>query len=238
MSSDVVPKQAMVLAAGLGLRMRPISERIPKPLIEIKGRSMLDRALDALTAVGVERIVVNTHHLGGIIAQHLADRDHADIIISEEERLLETGGGIAKALCHFTDAPFFVVNGDILWTDGRKPALLGLAASWDRERMDGLLLLQARRSAIGYAGSGDFHIGPDGRLRRRDMDGAAPHLFAGLQILAPRLFADAPTGPFSLNRLYDSAISRGRLFGLVHDGGWCHVGTPADIALAENFLAS
>lgn len=226
----------MVLAAGLGERMRPITLTTPKPLIVLAGRTMLDRAIDALAEQGVEQVVVNAHHLADVVARHLAGRSRPPIRLSIETERLETGGGVRNALPLLGVEPFFVINGDILWRDGPQPTLADLADAWDGERMDALLLLHPVSSALGYAGPGDFRREGDGRLIRRAADERAPYLFAGLQILHPRLFAGAPDGAFSLNRLYDRAIGRGRLYGVEHRGRWCHVGTPADIPIAEAFL--
>jgi MurNAc alpha-1-phosphate uridylyltransferase len=214
----------MVLAAGLGLRMRPITEHTPKPLVEVAGRTMLDRALDHLAVAGVTELVVNTHWLADKIATHLSGRP--GIHLSHEEVLLETGGGVAKALPHLGDAPFYVVNSDIIWTDGATPALKRLAEAWDDSRMDALLLMQRTATAMGYDGDGDFFLDAAGIPRRRRNREVAPLLFSGVQILSPRLFRDAPEGKFSLNILYDRALEEGRLFGIVHDGRWYHVGTP------------
>jgi MurNAc alpha-1-phosphate uridylyltransferase len=227
---------AMVLAAGLGLRMRPITLTMPKPLVPVSGRTMLDRALDHLDHAGVDRKVVNLHWLGETIRSHLDGRD--DIVFSTEPELLETGGGVAKALPLLGTDPFYVCNADIIWTDGTVPALSRLARAFDPSRMDGLLLLQPVDTAFGYDGAGDFHLGDDGRLRRRKKEETTPLLFAGVQILHPRLFEDHPGGAFSLNLLYDRAIASDRLFGLVHDGGWYHIGTPSALAEAEALLDS
>ena len=216
--------------------MWPITETLPKPLIEIGGRSMLDRAIDFLEAQSIEQMVVNAHHLAPLIERHLSKRRSLSIRLSIETELLETGGGIANALPLLGDGPFFVVNGDVLWRDGPVPTLADLAAAWDGRRMDGLLLLHPVETAVGYAGEGDFILAASGRLARRQSGSRAPLLFTGIQILHPRLFAEAPSGAFSLNLLYDRAIAAGRLFGIVHRGGWCHVGTPADIPAAEAFL--
>jgi len=218
------PHRAMVLAAGLGLRMRPITEHTPKPLVEVAGRTMLDRALDHLTAAGVSRMVVNTHWLGDRIAAHLSGRP--GITLSHEDDLLETGGGVAHALPHLGTEPFYVVNSDIIWTDGASPALLRLADAWDESRMDALLLLAPTATAMGYEGQGDFFLDPTGLPRRRQESEVAPLLFSGVQILSPRLFDGAPGGKFSLNVLYDRALAAGRLSAIVHDGRWYHVGTP------------
>jgi N-acetyl-alpha-D-muramate 1-phosphate uridylyltransferase len=226
----------MVLAAGRGVRMHPITEHLPKPLIEIGGRTMLDRILDALDRAGVELVVVNAHYLAHLIERHLTTRRAPPVRICIEAERLETGGGVANALSMLGEQPFFVVNGDVLWRDGPVPTLDDLALAWDEARMDALLLLHPLATALGYEGLGDFALGEGGRLARRQDDARAPFLFAGIQILHPRLFADAPPGAFSLNLLFDRAIAAGRLFGVVHGGGWCHVGTPADIAAGEAFL--
>ncbi|HSV28764.1 MAG TPA: nucleotidyltransferase family protein [Candidatus Omnitrophota bacterium] len=228
------PKHAMVLAAGLGLRMRPITEHIPKPLVEVAGRTMLDRALDHLDKACVTAFVVNTHWLADKVRAHLAHR--SDIVISHEEELLETGGGVTKALPLLGDAPFYVVNSDIIWTDGAQPALQRLAEAWDDSRMDALLLMQRTATAVGYDGAGDFFLDPNGVPRRRKGAEVAPLLFSGVQILSPRLFEGAPTGKFSLNVLYDRALEDARLFGLVHDGRWYHVGTPEALPEVDALL--
>ncbi|MBF0305900.1 MAG: nucleotidyltransferase family protein [Alphaproteobacteria bacterium] len=215
----------MVLAAGLGLRMRPITERLPKPLVEVAGRSMLDRVFDHLDAFGIERRVVNLHHLGGMIRDHLAGR--ADVDFSDEPVLLETGGGVAKALPLLGGEPFLVANADIVWLDGPTPALTRMAQAWDGAAMDALLLLQPAASAFGYDGRGDFSLDANGAPRRRREGEMAPFIFAGVQILKPELFRDAPQGAFSLNLIYDRALAAGRLRAIVHDGRWFHVGTPA-----------
>ena len=235
MVPDHTPDHAMVLAAGLGLRMRPITDTIPKPLVSVGGRTMLDRALDHLDRAGVTRKVVNSHWLGEKIAAHLADR--ADIALSPESTLLETGGGVAQALPLLGDGPFYVVNSDIIWTDGPQgSALLRLARAWDDARMDALLLLQPTATALGYDGAGDFFLNEDAIPVRRGQKDSAPLLFSGVQILSPRLFAQAPAGKFSLNLLYDRALAAGRLAGLVHDGRWYHVGTPAALPQVERAL--
>lgn len=233
---SVVPRTGMVLAAGKGLRMRPITDRLPKPLIKVGDRTMLDHAIDRLDEAGVEKAVVNVHHLGHLIEQHLRFRAKPAIVISREEELLETGGGIRKALPLLGPEPFFAANGDVLWLDGYENALTRLAAAWDDERMDGLLLIHSTVEAYGYDGVGDFLLDTDGRLSRRPEGEVSPYVFTGVQILHPRLFAGAPEGPFSLNRLYDKAIDRGRLHGVLHDGEWFHIGTPDGLAEAEAYL--
>ena len=225
---------AMVLAAGLGLRMRPITLTLPKPLVPVAGRTMLDRVLDHLDRAGVGRRVVNLHWLGETIRSHLDGR--RDIVFSEEPDLLETGGGVAKALPLLGADPFFVCNADIIWTDRGEPALSRLIRAFDPDRMDGLLLLQPTESAFGYDGQGDFHLGADGRLTRRKQGETTPFLFAGVQILHPRLFDGHPGGAFSLNLLYDKAMAADRLFGITHDGRWYHIGTPSALTEAETLL--
>lgn len=228
-------ERGMILAAGFGKRMRPLTETTPKPLIPVCGKPMLDWALERLAAEGVARVVVNAHHLAARIEAHLAGR--AGVAVSVEPEILETGGGVKRALPLLTegapDAPFFVINGDAVWLDGARPALARLAAAWDADAMDALLLLQPTAEADGYDGRGDYHRAADGRARRRAPEETAPYLFAGIQILHPRLFSNAPEGPFSLNRLYDAAEAAGRLAALVHDGRWFHVGTPEALVAAE-----
>lgn len=224
--SASVPRRAMVLAAGMGMRMRPLTLTRPKPLVMVGGSTLLDHALDRLAAVGVERAVVNTHYLGDMIADHLAGRDQPAITLSPEEELLDTGGGVRQALPHLGDQPFYVVNADILWLDGPSPALARLAAAWNPAVMDALLLLMPIVAAVGYEGSGDYHLDADGVARYRDADEPAPFVYAGVQIIKPELYADAPGGPFSNLALWRKAEAAGRLHGLRHDGVWFHVGTP------------
>lgn len=231
-------RRAMVLAAGLGTRLRPLTDSLPKPLVMVAGETLIDRILDRLAEVGVEEVVVNLHHKADQLSGHLARRDRPRIVESREETLLETGGGVRKALPLLGDGPFFAVNGDVLWRNGKRSALDRLAAAWDDGRMDGLLLLQRTVSAVGYDGHGDFMLTQDGMVRRPKPGEIPPYVFAGVQILHPRLFADAPDGPFSLNRLYHPAAAAGRLGGVLHDGEWYHVGTPQALAEAEETLAT
>ena len=230
-----MPSHAMVLAAGLGLRMRPLTEHRPKPLIPVAGRSMLDRVFDRLDEAHVPHRVVNMHWLAEQIAAHLAN--HSGVILSHEDVLLETGGGVARALPLLGSRAFFVCNADIIWLDGTRPALARLAEAWDEARMDALLLLEPVERAFGYDGAGDFFRADDGRLTRRSAKLSAPFVFTGVQILHPRLFAAAPDGVFSLNILYDRAQAAGRLFGLEHDGDWLHIGTPETLKAAESWFA-
>jgi MurNAc alpha-1-phosphate uridylyltransferase len=227
---------AMVLAAGLGTRMRPLTDDRPKPLLELDGRSLLDHALDRIAAAGVADAVVNAHWRGEQIAAAMDRRAAPRITLQREETLLETGGGVTMALPKLGAAPFAVVNGDAFWLDGPTPALRRLAAAFDPERMDALLLMVRTTQVDGTVGLGDFLLDPLGRMRRPKEREIAPYLFAGVQILSPALFHDAPSGAFSLNRLYDRAIGNGRLFGLVHDGVWFHLSTPEDLRNAEETL--
>lgn len=232
------PKTAMVLAAGLGLRMRPLTLDRPKPLIPIAGRPLLDHALDRLVAAGVGTAVVNSHYKGGMIAEHLAGRSDIKIVPSPEETLLDTGGGVRRALPLLGKKPIFTVNADILWLDGPTPALHRLAVNWDPERMDALLLLMATTKSVGYDGRGDFHMDPLGVLSRRGESEIAPFVYAGVQIVKPELFGrDTPDGAFSTNLVWDRAMEAGRLYGLAHDGAWFHVGTPDALAESEELLA-
>ncbi len=231
-----LPRHAMVLAAGRGNRLRPLTETTPKPLIPVNGQPLIDRAIDRLAEAGVDQVTVNLHHLGDRIETHLKTRTTPTIRLSPEDVLLDTGGGVRNALETLGVGPFFVVNGDVLWLNGTEDTLRRLAAAWDDATMDGLLLVHSTVDAHGYAGRGDFCVGPVGLLSRRPEGEVSPYLFTGVQILHPRLFATAPDGAFSLNLLYDRAIEDGRLFGLVHDGEWFHVGTPEGLAEAEAYM--
>jgi N-acetyl-alpha-D-muramate 1-phosphate uridylyltransferase len=229
-----LPRRAMVLAAGIGIRMRPLTDRMPKPLVRVGGRALIDHVLDRLADAGIERAVVNVHHFADQIERHLHGRQRPPVTISDErERLLDTGGGIVKSLAALGDDPFFIVNADTIWIEGVRPNLERLAAAFDPATMDGLLLLAPTATSIGYEGRGDFALAADGRLRRRGEREIAPFVYAGAGILAPSLFADAPAGPFSVTRLFDRAEAQGRLHGLRLEGLWMHVGTPAAIAEAE-----
>ncbi|MBP2301887.1 nucleotidyltransferase family protein [Azospirillum picis] len=232
------PTTAMVLAAGQGLRMRPLTNDRPKPLIPVAGKPMLDHALDRLAESGVGTAVVNSHYLGAMIGEHLKGRAAPAIVLSPEDTLLETGGGVKKALPLLGTAPVYTVNADIFWLDGPVPALRRLAAHWNPAEMDALLLLMATTRAVGYDGAGDYHMDPLGRLTRRREGEIAPFVYAGLQIVKPELFAaGTPDGAFSTNLIWDRAQEAGRLYGLAHDGLWFHVGTPQGLKEAEDLLA-
>jgi MurNAc alpha-1-phosphate uridylyltransferase len=227
----------MVLAAGLGLRMRPLTEDTAKPLLPLHGRSLLDHALDRLREAGVREAVVNAHwHADQVAAAVAARGDGAApfVHLQREEELLDTGGGVLRALPRLGTGPFVVANGDSMWLDGPVPALQRLSAAFDPARMDGLLLLVRSAQVEGEVGAGDFLLDPLGRLRRPKEREVAPYIFAGVQVLSPALFAGAPAAArFSLNRLYDRAIAAGRLHALVHDGVWFHLSTPPDLERAE-----
>lgn len=235
----MMPKSAIVLAAGLGTRMRPYNGHIPKPLVAVGGKSLIDYGLDRLADAGVERAVVNVHHLADAVERHLASRKKPRIVISDERgELLGTGGGIAKALPQLGGAPFFLVNSDTLWLDGVKPNFVRLAENFDPRTMDALLLLASTTGSLGYEGRGDYAMLPDGRLHRRGEQDAVPFIYAGAAVLSPALFAAAPAGAFPLTLLFDRAGEKSRLFGLCLEGVWMHVGTPEAVAAAEAALAA
>jgi len=228
------PRTAMVLAAGLGIRMRPLTDSRPKPLIEVGGKTLLDHMLDRLAEAGVETAVVNVHYLAEQIERHVAKRPRPRIVISDERaQLLGTGGAVVKALSTLGDQPFFHINADTLWVDGVMPNLARLAQAFDPAAMDGLLLLAPTTGSIGYSGRGDFTMATDARLTRRNERDVAPFVYAGAAIVSPALFTGAPQGAFALTPLFERAANAGRLFGLRLEGVWMHVGTPDAIAAAE-----
>ena len=233
----MTPTHPLVLAAGLGLRLRPITEKTPKPLIEVAGRTLLDRALDALVAAGVTDAVVNCHYLAEQIERAVAARTVPRVQISREPELLETGGGIAKALPLLGRDPFYTVNADIAWRDGRKSALGRLAAAW-RDDADALLLVHLTPRAFGYDGMGDYMVDPLGLARRRKPLEVVPYVYTGIGLIHPRLFAGAPGGKFSLTLLFDRAEKAKRLRAIVHDGEWFHIGTPDGLAVAQREFAA
>ena len=236
----VQPPKAMVLAAGLGLRMRPLTERMPKPLVQVAGQTLLDHVLNKLGDVGVSEAIVNVHYLPDQIIDHVAGRAKPCVIISDERnKVLGTGGGIVKALPLLGQAPFFLVNADTLWIDGVRSNLARLAETFDPARMDILLLMAPTTSSIGYGGRGDYGMLPDGALRKRREHQVVPFVYAGAAIMSPSLFKDAPAGEFSLTKMFDRANEQERLFGLRLDGVWMHVGTPDAVQAAEEaFLES
>ncbi len=227
----------MILAAGLGTRMRPLTLERPKPLIEVGGRALIDHAADRLAQHAIRRLVVNKHYLGEMIDAWAARQDRFEVLVSDETaQLLETGGGIVRALEFLNSDPFIVLNSDSFWLDGPVPALARLAQAFRATDMDCLLLLAEKPASIGFDGPGDFYCDDHGRLERRGDRTAAPYVYAGCYLVSPALFEAAPEGPFSMNVLWNRAIENGRLFGLVHDGLWLHVGTPDAIALAESAM--
>jgi MurNAc alpha-1-phosphate uridylyltransferase len=233
----ISPTHAMVLAAGLGTRMRPLTEDTPKPLLQLCGRSLLHHAMDRLHDAGIARIVVNAHWFADQVTAAAADHGATPApVVLTEATLLETGGGVKAALPHLGEAEFVVVNGDAFWLDGPSQALRRMTAAFDPAEMDALLLLVRTAHVDGETGRGDFLLDPLGRARRPKEREIAPYLFGGVQILSPRLFEGMPDGAFSLNRVYDRAIEEGRLFGLVHDGAWFHLSTPRDLERAETML--
>ncbi|RTL53861.1 MAG: nucleotidyltransferase family protein [Bradyrhizobiaceae bacterium] len=230
----------MVLAAGLGMRMRPLTDHMPKPLVEVAGKPLLDHVLDRLKDAGVTTAVLNVHYLGDQIIEHVASRTQPKVLISDErDGALGTGGGVKKALPLLGHEPFFHMNADTMWIDGVQPNLERLATAFDPARMDILLLLAPTASSIGYDGAGDYNMLPDGTLRKRKENQVVPFVYAGAAILSPAIFANAPDGDFSLTRLFDVAAEQERLFGLRLEGVWMHVGTPDAVRAAEEaFLAS
>jgi MurNAc alpha-1-phosphate uridylyltransferase len=230
-------KTAMVLAAGHGERMRPLTDKIPKPLVTLAGRPLIDHVLDRLKAAQVEKAVVNVNYLADQIEAHLRSRREPDIVISDErELLLDTGGGAKRALPSLGAGPFFVHNSDSVWSEGVTPALNAMLRQWDPSKMDCLLLLAPLSSSMGYFGRGDFSMAADGRLARRGERQVVPFAFAGVSLCDQRMFKDAPYGPFSLNLLWDRSLQAGRLFGIRLDGCWMHVGTPEALKEAETWF--
>lgn len=229
------PSKAMILAAGRGKRMRPITATTPKPLIEVNGQALIDHGFDRLAEAGVSSCVVNVHYLADLVEVHVLRRADMEILISDErDELLDTGGGIKRALPLLGEEPFFQLNADTAyWIEGVKPNLEHMVDAWDPDRMDALLLVAETVKAVGYSGRGDFDMAKDGSLIRRTERSVAPFAYAGAAILHPKLFESAPDGPFSMNVLFDKAIEAGRLFGVQMEGVWLHIGTPDAIVAAE-----
>ena len=237
MSAPLASDTAMVLAAGLGKRMRPLTATRPKPLVMVAGKPLIDHSLDRLAEAGVARAVVNVHYLADALEAHLAQRSAPAVTLSDErERLLETGGGMVRAQALLPD-PFFCLNSDNVWLDGPRNVFRELSAAWNPAEMDALLLLVRHTGAFNYEGKGDFHLDPLGRISRRRSGRIAPYIYTGIQLVSHRLLRDAPQGPFSTNLLWTRAIEEGRLYGVVHTGEWCEVGTPQSIAPTEARLA-
>jgi len=232
------PTRAMILAAGLGTRMRPLTNDTPKPLVKVAGRSLIDHAIDRLKGAGVRMIVVNVHYHADKLRHHLARRDDVEIRISDEtDAILGTGGGIVRALPHFEGEPFFLHNSDSIWAEGYGHALERVNARWNPETMDSLLLMASLVTSMGYEGRGDFLMDSEGRLTVVPEGQLSPFAYPGAAILHPRLFEGAPRGAFPLLQLWERAIEKGRLFGVRLDGVWMHVGTPEALKEAEAFLA-
>ncbi|MEH6402887.1 MAG: nucleotidyltransferase family protein [Sneathiella sp.] len=228
------PMRAMVLAAGLGRRLRPLTDTCPKPLVKVAGRALIDYSFDLLRGAGITDAVVNCHYLADQIEDHVKTISGLNLTLSDERgALLETGGGVLKALPALGRAPFVVLNSDVIIRDGENQSLANLMDHWDAARMDALLLLQPRKTAVGYQGQGDYHIDEGGVLRRKQSSESSPYLFSGIQILKPSLFDGLSAGAFSLNKIYDIAEKKGRLFGALHTGQWLHVGTEEALHEAE-----
>lgn len=227
---------AMVMAAGMGKRMRPLTATTPKPMVRVGGKPLIDHTLDRLAEAGISKAIVNVHYLADVLEGHLKARTSPQVTISDErELLLETGGGLVKAQDLLPD-PFFCLNSDNIWLDGPKNAFADLSQRWDPEVMDALLLLVPHKGASNFTGKGDFHMDAYGRLTRRRSGRIAPYIFTGIQLASKRLLRDAPEGPFSTNVLWSRAIEEGRLFGLAFTGRWFEVGTPAAIRPTEMAL--
>jgi MurNAc alpha-1-phosphate uridylyltransferase len=233
------PEAAMVLAGGLGKRMLPLTKDIPKPMVRLKGRTLIDHVLDRIAAAGVKKAVVNVHYCADKLEAHVKQRQRPQILISDERPLLlETGGGVTHALPLLGTEPFLIHNSDSVWIEGVGSNLERLFSVWDPDTMDSLMLLASAATSLGYEGSGDFAMGKDGRLTRRGERQMTPFVFTGVSIAHPKMFAGSPQGPFSINRLWDTAIENGRMFGIRLDGLWMHVGTPEALVEAERWIES
>ena len=240
--------QAMLLAAGLGTRMRPLTDNLPKPLLPVNGRSMLDRALDRLVEAGVTRAAINTHYLGEKIHQHMATRRDIEITYFDETEILDTGGGVKNALPFFNDKPFYCINTDLVWTDGATGSTLGrMANAWDDAAMDALMLMVPTEEAIGFNGKGDFDlVEPDASVSRIANPGWVKnetkpdrdYVWVAAQIFHPRAFAKITEISFSNRLPWEHAMQQGRLWGIVHDGGGYHAGTPEDLAIVDKLFAA
>ncbi|OCC24809.1 mannose-1-phosphate guanylyltransferase [Croceicoccus estronivorus] len=234
--TGLVTDTAMVMAAGLGKRMRPLTSTRPKPMVKVAGKPLIDHALDRLAAAGIRRAVINVHYLPDSLEAHVLARKQPECVISDErEQLLETGGGMVKALPYLPD-PFFCLNSDNLWIDGPVDCFRQLSTFWDPEMMDALLLMIGHTGARNYRGKGDFHLDPLGKISRRRSGRIAPFIYTGIQLVSHRLLRDAPDGPFSTNVLWDRAIAEGRLYGTTFTGEWFEVGDPAAVVSTEAVL--
>ena len=230
--------RAMIMAAGFGTRMRPLTNTIPKPLVKVQGRALIDHVMDRLVAAGVKTIVVNIHYMGDQIKAHVEKRKDVEIIISDEtDTILDSGGGIFKALPHFKGEPFFHANADTVWVEGASHALDRLKAAWNPDEMDALMLLASTVTTVCYDGRGDFMMDADGRLSRVPEGRISPFVWMSMEILHPRLFDGMQPGKFSINPLWDKAIAKGRLFGQRLDGVWMHIDRPEAVKQSEEYLA-
>lgn len=238
--SALASDTAMIMAAGLGKRMRPLTASQPKPMVRVAGKPLLDHALDRLAEAGVARAVVNVHYLGDAIEAHVRNRPMPQVSISDERGLLlETGGGMKKALdAGLLPDPFFCLNADNIWLDGPRDAFADLSAGWDPAKMDSLLLVVPHSRAENFRGEGDFHMDPLGRLTRRKSGRIAPFIYTGIQLVSHRLLREAPEGPFGTMTLWERAIGEGRLYGANFTGRWFEVGTPEAIRPTEEALKS
>jgi MurNAc alpha-1-phosphate uridylyltransferase len=233
------PEAAMVLGGGYGKRMLPLTKEIPKPMVRLKDRALIDHVLDRMAVAGIARAVVNVHYCADKLEAHVRQRKQPKVLISDErQQLLDTGGGVVKALPLLGDEPFLIHNSDSVWIEGVGSNLERLFSVWNPDTMDSLMLLASAATSLGYEGSGDFDMDADGRLTRRGEQQMTPFVFTGVSIANPRMFAGAPEGPFSINRLWDAAIDSGRLFGIRLDGLWMHVGTPEALVEAERWIES
>ncbi|MBY8335872.1 nucleotidyltransferase family protein [Alteriqipengyuania sp. NZ-12B] len=237
MSSLLASDTAMVMAAGLGKRMRPLTATMPKPMVRVAGKPLIDHTLDRLADAGVARAVVNVHYLADALEAHVVERKSPKVTISDErDALLETGGGMIKAQGLLPD-PFFCLNSDNIWLDGPRNAFADLSMLWDAERMDALVLVVPHKRAANFDGPGDFHLDAAGKVSRRQPGRIAPFIYTGIQLVSHRLLRDAPEGKFSTNILWNRAIEEGRLFGLPFTGEWFEVGTPQAIRPTEEALS-
>ena len=237
--SNVIPRHAMILAAGLGTRMRPLTVERPKPLLEVAGKPLLDHVLDRVASAGIEEVIINCHYRAEQMITHLINRYSPHVLISHELQLLDSGGGVKKVLPWLRSSLFYVINADNIWIDSHTSALIRLAAQWNDATMDALLLLIRRQAAIGYKGKGDYDLAPDGRLTRRPRNTkSAAFVFSGILLTHPRLYRITPLGPFSNTVMWDQAEQTGRLFGLIHEGLWYHVNTPEALTETNTLLLS
>ena len=236
--NNSIGTKAMILAAGLGTRMRPLTDDRPKPLVQVAGKPIIDYTMDRIRAAGIDTLVVNLHYLPEQIERWAGQQSGLEVALSDErDCLLDTGGGVVKALDRLGDQPFFVFNSDSFWIDGPQPVLERMREVWDGTRMDCLLLVAGMTSSVGFYGPGDFDMDDEGRLTRRSESYVSPFVYAGCYLVSPAVFKDAPDGAFSMNLLWNKALKAGRLFGLRHDSLWLHVGTPDAIGAAESVLA-